>query len=616
MLLSCIGIHNLSYDIVACLILCPNNNVRMDEVLFMIAYVWIAIKSVIIVPLALIFVYQYYKFSNDIFIRNRRPNLALLNNIVIIYYLAIHSTVYIIIEIHFRHNVEQIYAYTFNAVGINLCFLTFIIRGWQLFFDLRYNEDVTDNVWKSALDSHFKSWFIRHRTTYGQPRFILIISAITFIVIEVVLVIIGYFDNADAQNVTQLILQLLGVLFIAIIISKFKDVDDSIAIRGELTLQLKLTMIGTFITLMVVITTVLYQQVVVDENSYYASQSHARLQMAITFSILPCIAIASLLFVSTTWVLYHFMCYILVCHESKHVPQVFLLKKLNKFAQKSKTHENIDNTNNNHCADAKPHVKITMQKFLSTQRGFKIFVRTLCKEYAVENLLFILEASLLKFELLKLIRQWNRKSVKHLSDDRLDIVFPQQVLPNFELFVEYRRRIQKSASVTSYDSNGKYLSILILDLYCKYINYKTACWQINISAKSLKQIKHALKGIGKQRRIVMSKQPSITFSNQLKFSSRSRSNSMSLTIDTNPSEFTLETNENGNILFINAQLAETTIKAINSAMLDVIQGLKSTYARLKTTHQYDDWYKKEANNLPKSAQDLDAVISSNDVQIV
>ena len=87
---------------------------------------------VVFVPLPTINLYQYRKLSKHEFINRRRPNLAVLNGVIIIYYVAIHSTIYLIIEIFYTSSIPEIYAFMFNVAGLMLCFITFIARGWQV----------------------------------------------------------------------------------------------------------------------------------------------------------------------------------------------------------------------------------------------------------------------------------------------------------------------------------------------------------------------------------------------------------------------------------------------------------------------------------------------------
>ena len=86
------------------------------------------------------------------------------------FFLQVHTPGLLII-IEFSETLGNDVKHPFSIFSYVFGFLFYYYRAWHAYYDYRYNSSMKDHIWKAAISGTHESFFIKYRSTLGNPRF-------------------------------------------------------------------------------------------------------------------------------------------------------------------------------------------------------------------------------------------------------------------------------------------------------------------------------------------------------------------------------------------------------------------------------------------------------------
>jgi len=136
------------------------------------------------------------------------------------------------------------------CIGICIAsiYLLVALKTWLLYFEQSYHLSVANAAWKKLINEQAQSWFIRHRRTYGDWRYLLKIGALPSALYMSMCIALGIMaDDLQRESIsttialvaTDWMLHALPLLFSVVIYHRFhsKDFKDLYRISYEIKCQ-------------------------------------------------------------------------------------------------------------------------------------------------------------------------------------------------------------------------------------------------------------------------------------------------------------------------------------------------------------------------------------------
>eukprot|EP01084_Bolivina_argentea_P254444 427749_1 len=236
-------------------------------------YVYVLLLTVITylfyVPVGIYFIWKLYCYRQNIVIRKRYGNIAIIQNIFLILYILSAMTIpcsYPLVNI-FTFNLGGIFVSC--GFGFIYCLLT---RLWAYYYDIKYDHAVNENDWSYLLNekhsienniyaSH-NNFFVKHKANLGNYKFVSKICLILWFLSTLIIFIYGTWvemkrDNNDKAHEIRnsfstfisIWLNLCPCIIIAVIRCKTPVFEDHLLLRYEFkyTLNIIFVMFGVII---------------------------------------------------------------------------------------------------------------------------------------------------------------------------------------------------------------------------------------------------------------------------------------------------------------------------------------------------------------------------------
>eukprot|EP01084_Bolivina_argentea_P093456 168071_1 len=321
----------------------------MDQQIPMILFIVIlTINFAIYLPIGAYFTWKFWTLRNNIFIAKRRPLLVLIS-IIFIYAWLLGARTIDVYDVVYQIEGNKYVLVLITDTGW-LCVNAVVVRMWLLYFDYKRANHLSSLRWKMKIDSTTTPWTLKHKYL-SNLKYLMLVCLIQWLLLQVVEIIgISIKNNGvrDASQLTFMICFLIPMLIIAIKVRKF---SDDYYIKMEMKLVL----------LWFIIFCVIFVGVVIP---FLTMGSVTRV---CTMAYLTCfVAFGCVL----TWTAY----------------PIYQLQKRNKLLQLQNSH--------NKC--------MSFTRFLSYRDGFESFAEQLIREFSLENLLFLLEMTQIKKQILNI----------------------------------------------------------------------------------------------------------------------------------------------------------------------------------------------------------------------
>eukprot|EP01084_Bolivina_argentea_P042719 78748_1 len=335
---------------------------RLLDVVDFIGLFAALIGSLILVPICLYTLIQFYKLRRVDMIKNRRIKLVYYMNILAIFGLLFQWA-------KLNRNVFGIYMndiltqliYIIDGIFIWSIMSLFCIKTWLLFYDKQYHEANADQIWKTQINKEYKSWFELNKNKWGNFDYIIkiiVIPLLLCVCLESILEVMFLLKfNINSMIILSIIWLPPSCILQCVYLKGF---DDIFGIKKEILYQIILMIIILFIHIipfLFQIRNVIY----VNDNTLIH-----RIDSLLAI-ILSSITLFSISFISTVYPIY--------LHKNKQ-------KELNIM---NLQHNSSSSTN------IKGWTWTDMLNILSHKKGFQVFMKHLCHEFATENLLFVVE---------------------------------------------------------------------------------------------------------------------------------------------------------------------------------------------------------------------------------
>lgn len=324
-----------------------------------------------------------------------------------------------------------------------------VIRSWFLYYDLKYSQAVHSHKWweKYSIASFKQSWFIVNKNKYGElSKYIYTLILISSI-LSIVVVIIGIeLNNQDIYAATTTLFAVICTIFMIYLFRKMPKYYDVLWIRKEI----RYLIIGYTITHVYFIVTA----------AAGLDQKYIQIQWVHTY-------VEEIIAIGTLVIPILYPCYI-------------SYRMTRDIETHRKDSDNEVETDNKYAAKTwQKYVNMKCDENEQDDQNWNRFMRHLIKEFAVENLCFVLEV----------------------------IQFKQQFIPNYNLLFRDGKvktendlfgwfiKIPSSLPISSIiESNRNQFNIQVVQIYEKYIA-SSAELAINISSETRKELKHKMMGV-------------------------------------------------------------------------------------------------------------------------
>ncbi len=217
-------------------------NVSGAEV-YIIALILVAIIGGIINTFQLI---NFIKQSKSRFLSSRNPQL------IILYCIISLTTAFTTTPFNlYYHELPDLHEYEvpffakfatefFQEFCTAALLVIILCRSWLLYYDYKFSESSSDEIWRNIVNSNEENFWIKHRKTLGNIHFIICVSLIVDSVSLLALSLIGSYvlTQEDSKVFHYFSLFGLGIPFCSFIVyliyNKIKLINDIYLIHKEL----------------------------------------------------------------------------------------------------------------------------------------------------------------------------------------------------------------------------------------------------------------------------------------------------------------------------------------------------------------------------------------------
>eukprot|EP01084_Bolivina_argentea_P271847 462660_1 len=425
-----------------------------------ISYLLFTILIGLSIPLCLYSVAKFYSFKNDVRFRKRHGKLSMFTALCFISELFSGCLLTLAFSGFASRNTSITLAWfgdILNIVSYFLIIHCLVLRFWMLYFDIRYQIAIRDNVWKSIIDEHYVAneenlssvkfnieddsddlWFIKNKITNGNTKWMFKVwfsrSFMSILCILILMIVIEIIFNVGILSSRRglietvfTILFFIPFLFMIYIYHKIPPFHDTYFIRKEIVVIHNIDLIDVVAsaTVSIIANYGIYSA---NNGNVTISNPYLNAVVLVTFYIMG-ISHIIIVYIMTFWV-------------------------KNKIIQDKKQITVLYNTNSQ-CPNDFP---MDLRQILEHQFGYELFMEHLVKEHANENLLSLTEFMQFKYLLIE-----DNKIDDTLMINEVEINLPSDYIPKSSIVY----------GESSYENK-------IYKLYNKYVRVGSE-YEINVS---------------------------------------------------------------------------------------------------------------------------------------
>ena len=139
-----------------------------------------------------------------------------------------------------------------NAFIIQLATLTFFLlayRGWNIYYNIKFNKALQDTEWRLYINPAENNWFLKKRQSFGNPKKMIFPFLIPWILTAAfyMFLIIKDMEFTTLSRCTLMVQIMMVVLFLLYIWYKIPKFDDTWRVRHEFILTIRMLLIGSVI---------------------------------------------------------------------------------------------------------------------------------------------------------------------------------------------------------------------------------------------------------------------------------------------------------------------------------------------------------------------------------
>eukprot|EP01083_Nonionella_stella_P211134 763714_1 len=136
-----------------------------------------------------------------------------------------------------------------NSVCFQIWVLTIFLiayRAWNIYYDIKFNTALHEKQWRLYINPAENNWFLKHRTTYGNPNKMIFVFIIPWLITALIYLIFIFYTNAFTLLSRSILTfqSIIVMIFLIYIWYKIPKFDDIWRIRHELILTIRLFVIG------------------------------------------------------------------------------------------------------------------------------------------------------------------------------------------------------------------------------------------------------------------------------------------------------------------------------------------------------------------------------------
>ena len=165
-----------------------------------LSMIYFVINVIVYVPIMLYGIQQIYKFRNTVIMQKRHYGLSIAIAICTLLQVLFISAMLLFLGSYAKWEpFGPLFFIMANIIGFCLIYIIFI-KTWIHYYDIKCNATSCSKAWKSVInpdsvDTAHNNWFLKHRQTFGNPKYLLkwimiggIITGIFIVVLDVILV--------------------------------------------------------------------------------------------------------------------------------------------------------------------------------------------------------------------------------------------------------------------------------------------------------------------------------------------------------------------------------------------------------------------------------------------
>jgi len=333
----------------------------------------------VLTPIMAYALHQFYMIRRAQIMRFRNSPLVIVMNILIILSVFDHGYGALAIIWKIESPMPSWIEHVIYGLCVSSIYLLIALKTWLLYFEQKYHLSVADAAWKKLINENSQGWFIRHRQTLGDWKYVLKICCIPcafYISLCVglrMVVAVAWAAEVMATfagvAINYWLLHSLPLFFSCIIYYRFhsKEFKDLYRISNEIKYQ----------CFIVVVFEVFQCGDLVFQlfTKHSASADVYRIEALINFVVATCFLFGLSIFTSTYPVYLHLM-----TDNGQRLSAIIAMDRRSS---------NLPRRRNGGIMD--------IGKIMRHKEGFKALMSHLLMEFSTENLLFLVELIQIKY---------------------------------------------------------------------------------------------------------------------------------------------------------------------------------------------------------------------------
>ena len=133
----------------------------------------VLIGVTVLTPIMVFALHQFYTIRKAQIMKFRNSPLVIAMNIFIIVGVLDRGYMALMVLWKVDQSLPSYARYIIQSLCISIIYLLIALKTWLLYFEQRYHLAVAQAAWKKLINERAQSWFIRHRQTYGDWKYLL-----------------------------------------------------------------------------------------------------------------------------------------------------------------------------------------------------------------------------------------------------------------------------------------------------------------------------------------------------------------------------------------------------------------------------------------------------------
>ena len=147
-----------------------------------VGLVAVSIGVAVFTPIVAYALHQFYILRDYPIIKKRNVSLVIIMNIFIIMAIFDRAVVCMSVIWDFDSMAPGYAQHILLGLCISSIYLLIAVRTWFWYFEQKYHLSVAHAAWKKLINERAHSWFIRHRKTFGDVKYLIKVGAIPCVI--------------------------------------------------------------------------------------------------------------------------------------------------------------------------------------------------------------------------------------------------------------------------------------------------------------------------------------------------------------------------------------------------------------------------------------------------